>query len=251
MTTIKGGDLARMVAETTFSIDENTNRYGLNGLLIESVEAGPEGGARLRFATTDGSRLSWSEGPASAGIAPGKRAKLLSRAFLAELGRLISGPDQEWTITVGARWISAKCGDVELSGVLVEGEFPDYRMVLPSGDPKRVATVAGPALSAALKRAALMASDRNTSVRMAFGESGLTISAQDVQAGSVIEEVEGSLDGSPMQTGFNARYLLDILSATRAGEVRIEMGSGALDPVIVRVDGRQDAVFVVMPMRLD
>lgn len=251
VTVIKGGDLARMISETTFSICEDANRYGLNGLLIESVEAGPDGGARLRFATTDGSRLSWSEGPASQPIALNKRAKLLGRAFLAELGKLISGPDQEWTITIGARWISARCGDVELSGVLVEGEFPDYRQVLPAGGPKRVATVGGPDLAAALKRAALMASDRNTSVRLAFGESVLTISAQDLQAGSVVEEVACVLDGRPIETGFNARYLLDILAATKAAEVRIEMGSGALDPVIVKADGRQDAVFVVMPMRLD
>jgi DNA polymerase-3 subunit beta len=250
-TVIKGADLARMISETAFAICEDANRYGLNGLLIESVEAGADGGARLRFATTDGSRLSWSEGPASAPIALNKRAKLLSRAFLAELGRLISGPDQEWTITIGARWISARCGDVELSGVLVEGEFPDYRQVLPAGGPKRVATVGGPDLAAALKRAALMASDRNTSVRLAFGESVLTISAQDLQAGSVVEEVACVLEGRPIETGFNARYLLDILSATRAAEVRIEMGSGALDPVIVKADGRADAVFVVMPMRLD
>jgi DNA polymerase-3 subunit beta len=251
VTVIKGSDLGRMISETTFSICEDANRYGLNGLLIESVEAGPDGGARLRFATTDGSRLSWSEGPASVAIALNKRKKLLSRAFLAELGKLISGPEQEWTITIGARWISARCGDVELSGVLVEGEFPDYRQALPAGGPKRVATVGGPDLSAALKRAALMASDRNTSVRLAFGESVLTISAQDLQAGSVVEEVACVLEGRPIETGFNARYLLDILSATKAAEVRIEMGSGALDPVIVRPDGRQDAVFVVMPMRLD
>jgi DNA polymerase-3 subunit beta len=250
-TVIKGGDLARMIAETAFAICEDANRYGLNGLLIESVEAGPDGGARLRFATTDGSRLSWSEGPASAAVALGGRKKLLSRVFLAELGKLISGPEQEWTITIGARWISAQCGDVELSGVLVEGEFPDYRQVLPAGGPKRVATVGGPDLAAALKRAALMASDRNTSVRLSFGESVLTISAQDLQAGSVVEEVACVLDGRPIETGFNARYLLDILSATKAAEVRIEMGSGALDPVIVKADGRQDAVFVVMPMRLD
>ena len=251
VTTIKGADLGRMISETTFAISEDANRYGLNGLLIESVEAGADGGARLRFATTDGSRLSWSEGSASSAVALNKRKKLLSRAFLAELGKLISGAEQEWTITIGARWISARCGDVELSGVLVEGEFPDYRMVLPAGGPKRVATVGGPDLSAALKRAALMASDRNTSVRLAFGESTLTISAQDLQAGSVVEEVACVLEGRPIETGFNARYLLDILSATRAAEVRIEMGSGALDPVIVKVDGRADAVFVVMPMRLD
>ena len=251
VTTIKGADLGRMIGETASAISEDANRYGLNGLLIESVEAAADGGARLRFATTDGSRLSWSEGPASAAIALNKRKKLLSRAFLAELGKLISGPDQEWTLSIGARWISARCGDVELSGVLVEGEFPDYRQVLPAGGPKRVATVSGPDLSAALKRAALMASDRNTSVRLAFGESVLTISAQDLQAGSVVEEVACVLEGRPIETGFNARYLLDILSATRAAEVRIEMGSGALDPVIIKADGRADAVFVVMPMRLD
>jgi DNA polymerase III subunit beta len=123
--------------------------------------------------------------------------------------------------------------------------------VLPGGGPKRVATVGGADLSAALKRAALMASDRNTSARLAFTESALTISAQDLKAGSVVEEVACVLDGSPMSTGFNARYLLDILSATKAAEVRIEMGAGALDPAIIRPDGREDAVFVVMPMRLD
>ena len=251
VTVIKGSDLGRMISETTFAICEDANRYGLNGLLIESVEAAADGGARLRFATTDGSRLSWSEGPASAAVALNKHKKLLSRAFLAELGKLISGAEQEWTFTIGARWISARCGDVELSGVLVEGEFPDYRQVLPAGGPKRVATVGGADLAAALKRAALMASDRNTSVRLAFGESTLTISAQDLQAGSVVEEVACVLDGRPIETGFNARYLLDILSATRAAEVRIEMGGGALDPVIIKTDGRADAVFVVMPMRLD
>lgn len=251
VTTIKGGDLGRMIGETSFSICEDVNRYGLNGLLVESVEAGADGGARLRFATTDGSRLSWSEGPASAAVALNKRAKLLSRAFIDKLATLISGPDQEWTLSVGARWISARCGDVELSGVLVEGEFPDYRQVLPSGGPKRVATVGGPDLAAALKRAALMASDRNSTVRLAFGESTLTVSAQDVKAGSVVEEVACTLEGRPMETGFNARYLLDVLSATRAAEVRIEMGGAPLDPVIVKADGRADAVFVVMPMRLD
>lgn len=251
VTVIKGGDLGRMISETMFSICDDANRYGLNGLLVESVEAGPDGGARLRFATTDGSRLSWSEGPASAGVGLGSRKKLLNRAFLAELGKLISGAEQEWTLSIGARWVSARCGDVELSGVLVEGEFPDYRQVLPRGGPKRVATVGGADLAAALKRAALMASDRNTSARLAFGESVLTVSAQDLKAGSVVEEVACVLDGSPIETGFNARYLIDILSATKAGEVRIEMGSGALDPVIVKADGRDDAVFVVMPMRLD
>jgi DNA polymerase-3 subunit beta len=165
------------------------------------------------------------------------------------LASLIGGEDQEWTLTIGQRWISARCGDVELGGVLVEGEFPDYRLIMPSG-PKRVATVSGPALSAALKRASLMASDRNSSVRIAFSPEGLVVSAQDVKAGSVTEQVPCELEGPSLSTGFNARYLLEVLSATRADSVRLELGE-ALDPVIVRVDGRAEAVFVVMPMRLD
>ena len=252
-TTIKGGDLARMLGETMFSMCMEENRYGINGLLIEApddVDAGGGDAPRLRIVSTDGSRLSWSEGPASAAVTLGERKRLISRAFVAELRKLIGGDDQEWTLTIGARWISARCGEVELSGVLVEGEFPDYRMVLPRGGPKRVATVAGPALVSALKRASLMASDRNSSVRLDFGEGGLTIRAQDVKAGSVVEELACELVGAPLSTGFNARYLLEVLGAARADSVRIELGE-ALDPVILRVDGRADAVFVVMPIRLD
>jgi len=249
VTVIKGGDLARMLAETLFSVCSDENRYGLNGLLVESAPAGADGGARLRVVSTDGSRLSWSEGPASAGVTLDGRKRLISRPFAAELRKLVTGPDQEWALTIGQRWISARCGDVELGGVLVEGEFPDYRQIMPAR-PKRVATVAGAALASALKRASLMASDKNSSVRLEFTESGLVIRAQDLQAGSVVEQVECELDGSPLSTGFNARYLLEVLSATRAETVRLEMGE-ALDPVIVRVDGRAEAVFVVMPMRLD
>jgi DNA polymerase-3 subunit beta len=249
VTVIKGGDLARVLAETLFSVCADENRYGLNGLLVESAPVGSDGRARLRVVSTDGSRLSWSEGPASAGVTLDGRKKLISRPFAAELRKLVTGPDQEWTLTIGQRWISARCGDVELGGVLVEGEFPDYRQIMPAR-PKRIATVNGPALTSALKRASLRATDRNSSVRIAFGDGGLVVSAQDLQAGSVVEQVECELEGSPLSTGFNARYLLELLGATRAESVRLEMGE-ALDPVIVRVDGRAEAVFVVMPMRLD
>jgi len=248
-TTIRGGDLARMLRETLFSVCTDENRYGLNGLLIEAAPAGDDGMPRLRIVSTDGSRLSWSEGPASEAVTLDGRKSLISRAFAAKLESLISGPDQEWTLTIGQRWISARCGDVELGGVLVEGEFPDYRMIMPAA-PKRIATVNGPVLAGALKRASLMASDRNSSVRIAFAEGGLTVSAQDVKAGSVVEELAGELQGSPLSTGFNASYLLNVLSSTRAESVRLELGE-PLEPVIVRVDGRTDAVFVVMPMRLD
>ena len=248
-TVIRGGDLARMLAETVFSVCSDENRYGLNGLLVESAPAGVDGLSRVRVVSTDGSRLSWSEGPASASVTLDGRKRLISRAFAAKLASLISGTEQEWTLTIGQRWITARCGDVELGGVLVEGEFPDYRQIMPAR-PKRVATVNGPALSAALKRASLMASDKNSSVRLEFSESGLVIRAQDVKAGSVTEQVPCELEGSPLSTGFNARYLLEVLGATRADSVRLELGE-ALDPVIIRVDGRAEAVFVVMPMRLD
>jgi DNA polymerase-3 subunit beta len=249
VTVIKGGDLARMLKETVFSVCSDENRYGLNGLLIEAVEVKAGEPSRIRVVSTDGSRLSWSEGVASAPVTLAKRKSLISRPFAAKLASLISGTEQEWTLTIGQRWITARCGDVELGGVLVEGEFPDYRMIMPAS-PKRIATVNGPALSSALRRASLMASDRNSSVRIEFGPEGLVVSAQDVKAGSVTEQVPCELEGPSLSTGFNARYLLEVLGATRADSVRLELGE-ALDPVIIRVDGRAEAVFVVMPMRLD
>jgi DNA polymerase-3 subunit beta len=121
-------------------------------------------------------------------------------------------------------------GELSMQVRLLEGEFPDYRLVLPPSHKRRVVLEREPLLGA-LRRVGIMASDRNNSVRCAFEEGRLLLSAQDSKAGEVREEVVADLDGAPLQTGFNARYLQEILGATRSEQLQLDMGD-ALDVVL-------------------
>jgi len=244
---VTGGTLRRAIEETLFSISLDENRYGLNGAHLEEV-TGPDGQPRLRIVTTDGSRLSYSEVVYKGQLGMGRKV-LLPRKALAEVKKLIDHDDADWQITFGERSAAFTSGGLSLMVRLVEGEFPDYRQVLPAVHKRRV-TVDRESFGGALKRALIMASDRNHSVRFAFEESQLVLSAQNLEAGDVREVVPADLEGAPLFTGFNVKYFQDILTATRGDKLQIELGE-ALDPCIVRLPERDDCLFVVMPMRLD
>ena len=92
--------------------------------------------------------------------------------------------------------------------------------------------------------------DRNHSVRFAFENDKLIMTAQNVDAGDVREEISIEMEGEAVYTGFNVRYFQDILSATNSEQLVLELGD-PLDPCIVRLPERDDCLFVVMPMRLD
>ena len=245
---VKGGDLRRIIEETLFSVSTDESRFGLNGTHLEEVTA-EDGSRRLRMVTTDGSRLSWSEAPYEGDFAMGSRM-LLPRKGLEQVRRLVEDPDEVWSIGFGERSASFTTETLRLFVGLVEGEFPDYRQVLPSSHSRRV-ELDRAAFDAELKRIAIMASDRNHSARFDFQEDKLILSATSVDTGDARTEVAAELEGEPLQTGFNISYFRDILQKVAPSEkIVLEMGE-ALDPCIVRFPGRDDCRFVVMPMRLD
>ncbi len=245
--TVSGGDLRRMIEETLFSISTDDNRFDLNGAHMEEVTN--EGGEpRLRLVTTDGSRLSWSESAYEGEFRMG-RTMLLPRKGLAELRKFIENDADTWKIAFGERSATFTTTGTTLMVRLVEGQFPDYRQVLPMGLKRRV-VIERDRFLGALKRVGIMASDRNHSVSFAFEEDRVILTAQNVDSGDVREEIPADLEGAPLFTGFNVRYFQDILGATRSEKLQLELGE-ALDPCLVRIPERQDCLFVVMPMRLD
>jgi DNA polymerase III subunit beta len=249
--TVAGSDLRRMIEETLFSVSPDDNRYGLNGAHMEEI-TGDDGEARLRLVTTDGSRLSWSECTYEGEFAMGRRM-LLPRKALGELRKLIEsdakGEGASWSIAFGERSATFSSGSLTFLVRLVDGEFPDYRQVVPNGF-KRQVSIDRSLFLGALKRAGIMASDRNHSVHFTFEADRLVLTAQNADSGDVREEIPAELEGEPLSTGFNVRYFQDILSATTGANLRLELGE-ALDPCIVRTPDRTDCLFVVMPMRLD
>ena len=240
-------DLRRLIEETLSSISVDDNRYGLNGGHLEQV-ATDDGQARLRLVTTDGSRLSWSEARFEGEFGMGQRM-LIPRKALGEVKKLVDVDDASWSVSFGERAAAFSTDGLTLMLRLIDGDFPDYRQVLPAAAKRRVRVQRARFVSA-LKRVSIMASDRNHSVRFAFEEDRLVMTAHNVDAGDVREELPADLEGTPLFTGFNVRYFQDILSATRSEELVLELGE-PLDPCLVRLPDRDDCLFVVMPMRLD
>ncbi len=243
---ITGTALRRIIEETSFSVCTDDNRYGINGAHMEEVKTSD--GSRLRVVTTDGSRLSYSETQFEGEFGMGRRM-LLPRKALSEIRKLIDNDTDTWHIVFGDRSATLKTDDLTLMIRLVDGEFPDYRRVLPDNSQRRV-MVSREHFTNALKRVAIVASDRNHSVRFAFESDRMVLSARNVDLGEAREEVPIELSGAPMVTGFNVKYFQDILSATKSEQMILRLGD-ALDPCIIEMPDRDDSLFVVMPMRLD
>jgi DNA polymerase-3 subunit beta len=245
--TVPGTTLQRMISETIYAVCHDDSRYGLNGAHLEEITA-ESGEARVRMVTTDGSRLSFSESGYEGEFNMGRRM-LLPRKALEEVRKLCDGDSGSWEIAFGERSATFQTSGITLMVRLVDGEFPDYRQVLPASF-KRKMTLDRTAFSDALKRVAIVASDRNHSVRFGFESDKLVLTAQNVDLGNAREEVSADFEGESFDTGFNIAYFLDIIRHTQGSELVLEMGE-PLDPCIVRIPDRDDCQFVVMPIRLD
>ncbi|MAY79719.1 MAG: DNA polymerase III subunit beta [Deltaproteobacteria bacterium] len=244
---IPGTTLHRLINETLYAVCVDDSRYGLNGAHLEEITS--DGGeARLRMVTTDGSRLSFSETAYEGEFQMGRRM-LLPRKALDEVRKLCEGDVGAWEIAFGERSATFQTQGLTLMVRLVDGEFPDYRQVLPEAYKRRL-VLNRKIFQDALKRVAIVASDRNHSVRFSFEEQQLVLEAQNVDLGNAKEEVEAELEGDSFDTGFNISYFMDIMRNTSGDELILEMGE-PLDPCIVRIPGRDDCLFVVMPIRLD
>lgn len=244
---VAGGELRRIIEETAFSVCSDENRYGLNGAHMEEVKT-DDGESRLRLVTTDGSRLSYSETNFDGDFGMGRRM-LLPRKALSEVRKLVDDDARRWDVMFGDRAATFHTDDLTLTVRLVDGEFPDYRRVLPASHSRKV-TLSRDIFSNALKRVAIVASDRNHSVRFSFEQDKLVLMAQNVDLGEAREEIPIEMDGAPVATGFNVKYFQDILGATRGDHMTLQLGE-SLDPCIVRMVDQDNNLFVVMPMRLD
>jgi DNA polymerase-3 subunit beta len=139
-------------------------------------------------------------------------------------------------------------GDLVLLTRLMEGNYPNYRQVIPTGSDKRV-TLEKAALEGALRRVALLSKERTNAVRFQLEPSRVVMSTSNPDLGEAKEDIGASYEGEPLTTGFNARYLLDVLTAVDAPEVIMEF-KDALSPCLIREPSQEGFLCVVMPMRV-
>lgn len=244
--TLQSSDLRRIIDQTWFSIAPDDNRYGLNGAHLDTVDT--PAGRMLRMVGTDGNRLSWSQAPFSGTLNIGRRL-LLPRKPLAEIRKMIDGVDTTVEIGFGDRAAVVKVEGTTVHMRLLEAEFPNYKEVLPTNFKRRV-VVDRDVFQEGLRRVSIFATDGSHSVRFAFSGDGLILTARKLDAGDAREEVPIDFSGDPITMGFNAKFIQEVLSAIGASRVTLELGD-TLSPCIIRPLDDENALFVVMPVRLD
>ena len=144
--------------------------------------------------------------------------------------------------------IQVASGNVQLISKLIDGTYPDYQQVIPTGNDKTL-IVDRDAFMNAVDRVSIVAADRTRAVKIGVQAGAVTIQANSAEAGTATEQVEGDYDGAPMEIGFNARYLLDILRELRGDTARFQFAETS-KPTLVSDPTDATALYVLMPMRV-
>jgi DNA polymerase-3 subunit beta len=241
--TVPSAMLREMIERTGFAVSGDETRLNLSGIFVERPEAG-----KLRMVATDGHRLSMItravEG--AAGASPGV---IIPRKGVAEISKVIESGDAPVTIAFHGGVAHATRAQVELSMRLVEGEFPDYHQVVPQKSDRRM-LVSAAALLAALRRVSIVSSERTRGVKLQLDNGKLEISSINPDVGEASEEVTVDYDGPAFSIGFNAKYMIDLLSIL-APAAQVDVGfNDEVSPAVIRCEGEEGYLYVVMPMRL-
>jgi DNA polymerase-3 subunit beta len=237
--------LSTMIERTMYAASMDETRYNLNGVYFEVLSDS----GKLRMVATDGHRLAYVDrvlGPAVGELTTGV---IVPRKGLAELKRLVDEEDAD-EIELGFEGNSglARKGGVTLVMRLIEGEFPNYNQVIPQELKHRLTVPAGD-LARVLRRVALLSAERSHAVKLELSQGCLVLSSKNPDLGEAQEELDVDYAGEPIAIAFNARYLLDTLSALRAKEVELAL-QDELSPARVQPADDGDTLAVVMPMRL-
>ncbi len=232
-----------MLKKTSFAISTDESRYVLNGIFFILKDH------KVTMVATDGRRLALVDEEAdvpdkSQGefIVPAKAVGELNR-LLQEKGDVeIRFTDNQASFTLK----DDKGSGALLTTKLIEGNYPNYRQVIPNETKERIALGREEFLHA-LKRAELMTSEKANSVKLAFAKNQLTITANSPEVGEAKETIAINYKGKEMAIAFNPRYVIDPLSALANDEVFIEL-IDELSPGVLKING--PFLYVVMPMRL-
>ena len=239
-------DSARaLIDHTRFAISTEETRYYLNGIYLHAAKR--DGTPVLRAVATDGHRLARFDVPLPKGAAdmPGV---IVPRKMVNEWRKLIDEAEGDLEIGLSDAKIRVAFDDITLTSKLIDGTFPDYERVIPTGN-ERVMEVECKPFAAAVDRVSTISTEKSRAVKLAIAKGTVTLSATSLDQGSAEEEVEVAYKGDAMDIGFNSRYLLDIAERIRGDKAQFRLGDGASAAIVGDVDD-ESALYVLMPMRV-
>jgi len=251
LTPLSGAGLANLIRKTLFAVGDNDARYILNGLLITLTVSDKK--TTLRLVGTDGHRLAVADQEANqpAGKEGPREIKaIIPKKAALEMRHLLEEGDGEPLIGFTKNLMIFRKSGLLLTSRLMEGTYPNYQQVIPKDreQDKRV-TVSKPELEGALRRVAVLSRDKTNAVKVTFASGKITLFSSNPDFGEATEELPAQYKGESLTTGFNARYLLDVLGIVDGESVTMQMDA-PLSPCLVREPGNAGFTCVVMPVKV-
>jgi len=251
LTPLSGAGLANLIRKTLFAVGDNDARYILNGLLITLTVSDKK--TTLRLVGTDGHRLAVADQEANqpAGKEGPKEIKaIIPKKAALEMRHLLEEGDGEPLIGFTKNLMIFRKSGLLLTSRLMEGTYPNYQQVIPKDkeQDKRV-TVSKPELEGALRRVAVLSRDKTNAVKVTFSSGKIVLFSSNPDFGEATEELPAQYKGESLTTGFNARYLLDVLGIVDGESVTMQMDA-PLSPCLVREPGNNGFTCVVMPVKV-
>ena len=241
-------ELAELIDRTRFAISTEETRYYLNGIFLHvSDEARPV----LKAAATDGHRLARYTIDRPEG-AEGMPDVIVPRKAVAELRKLLEEAlDSSVQIDLSAskiRFALGGEGGVVLTSKLIDGTFPDYSRVIPTGNDKLL-RLDPKSFYEGVDRVATIATEKTRAVKMGLDADKVTLSVTSPDNGTAAEEIAAEYKADGFEIGFNANYLKDILSQIDSDMVELHLADAGA-PTLIRRDENSPALYVLMPMRV-
>lgn len=238
--TIKQGELKKLLLLVQYAMAQQDIRYYLNGLLLVKEEN------NLKAVATDGHRLGFALLPLE--TKQEKKEIILPRKAVIELTKQLNESEDPVTIELLKNQIRFTFSNVVLVSKLVDGKFPDYNRVIPSGHEKQI-EVNRILLLQTLQRASILSNEKFRGVRLILTTGNLRIVCSNNEQEEAQEELEVSYKGEALDIGFNISYLLDVLNNLTSETIQCSFGD-ANSSALITIPNNDNFKYVVMPMRI-
>lgn len=237
--------LRRLFDKAKFAISTEETRYYLNGVYMHVSQG--ETGKVLRCVATDGHRLARIDAPLPEG-AEGMPGVIVPRKTVGELRKLLDDDEATIAVSVSETKVRFATPVITLTSKVIDGTFPDYTRVIPTGNTRKLEVDASE-FARAVDRVATVSSERSRAVKLSLEEDRLILSVNSPDSGAAEEELAVAYGDERLEIGFNAKYLLEIASQVDR-ENAVFLFNSAADPTLMREGNDLSAVYVVMPMRV-
>jgi DNA polymerase-3 subunit beta len=240
LVTIGQRQLKDLLKQVEFAMAQQDIRYYLNGLLFEVIAN------RLNIVGTDGHRLSFTSTELKQNY--DKQDVILPRKTVIELIKLLDDSDEDVQIELASNQVNFSFNNFKLISKVIDGKFPDYNRVIPTGHQNSFTTDRVGVLLA-MQRASILSNEKYRGIRMVLSNNNLKLISTNSDQEEAEEELEINYAGDKLDIGFNVTYLIDVLNNTSSEQATFSFAD-ANSSCLITVPNNTDYKYVVMPMRI-